>query len=174
MSTAGHKGLVQVYTGDGKGKTTAALGLAMRAVGRGLKVIMIQFLKGEESGELLFISQYHPFDIVQLNEGNCFQQSEEELRKVVDETMMRANEVIMGGQYNLVILDEIFVAASKGLLAVGDILGLMEKKPDHVELVLTGRNAPPEVVKDADLVTEMLMIKHPYTEGMAQRKGIEL
>ena len=174
MSNAGHKGLVQVYTGDGKGKTTAALGLAMRAVGRGLKVIMIQFLKGEESGELLFVSQHHPFDIVQLNEGNCFQQSQEELRKVVDKTMIRANEVIMGGEYNLVILDEIFVAANRGLLAVEDILGLMEKKPDHVELVLTGRNAPPEVVKDADLVTEMLMIKHPYTEGMAQRKGIEL
>ena len=174
MSSTGRKGLVQVYTGDGKGKTTAALGLAMRAVGRGLKVIMIQFLKGEESGELLFVSQHHPFDIVQLNEGNCFQQSEGELRQVVEETMSYADKAIMGGEYDLVILDEIFIAASKDLVTTEDILGLMQRKPDHVELVLTGRNAPPEVVKDADLVTEMLMIKHPYTEGMAQRKGIEL
>lgn len=174
MSTTGHKGLVQVYTGDGKGKTTAALGLAMRAVGRGLKVIMIQFLKGKESGELLFVSQHHPFDIMQLNEGDCFQQSEEELRKVVDETMACTDKAIMGGEYDLVILDEIFIAVSKGLVTTEDILGLMQRKPDHVELVLTGRNAPLEVVKEADLVTEMLMIKHPYTKGTAQRRGIEL
>ena len=168
------KGLVQVYTGDAKGKTTAALGLAMRAVGRGLKVIMIQFLKGDESGEHLFVSQYHPFEIVQVNKGNCFKQSNGELRRVVAETMARAREVVMGGEYDVVILDEIFVASGKELLDVEDILGLIEKKPSSVELVLTGRNAPAEVVKKADLVTEMLMIKHPFTQGVGQRLGIEL
>jgi len=168
------EGLVEVYTGDAKGKTTAALGLAMRAVGRGLKVIMIQFLKGDESGEHLFVSQYHPFEIVQVNKGNCFKQSNRELRRVVAETMARAKEVVMGGEYDVVILDEIFIASSKELLDVEDILDLIEKKPSSVELVLTGRNAPAEVVKKADLVTEMLMIKHPFTQGVGQRLGIEL
>jgi len=168
------KGLVQIYTGDGKGKTTASLGLAMRAVGRGFKVIMIQFLKGEESGELLFVSRYHPFEIVQLNDNNCFQQSEEELRVVVERTWTYAEENVLSEKYDLVILDEVFVAVSKGLLAAEDILSLMQRKPEQVELVLTGRNAPSEVVKEADLVTEMLMIKHPYTEGIGQREGIEL
>ena len=168
------KGLVLVYTGDAKGKTTAALGLAVRAVGRGLKVIMIQFLKGDESGEHLFVSQYHPFEIVQVNKGNCFKQSNRELRRVVAETMARAKEVVMGGEYDVVILDEIFIASSKELLDVEDILDLIEKKPSSVELVLTGRNAPAEVVKKADLVTEMLMIKHPFTQGVGQRLGIEL
>ena len=168
------KGLVQVYTGNGKGKTTAALGLAMRAMGQGFKVIMIQFLKGEESGEILFVEQYHPFEIVQINEGSCFQQSDNELRAIIGKTFSHAQETLMSGQYDMVILDEIFIATSKGLLPEEDILRLMRDKPYHVELVLTGRMAPPEIVREADLVTEMLMIKHPFTEGIGQRKGIEL
>ena len=168
------RGLVQIYTGNGKGKTTAALGLAMRAVGQGFKVIMIQFLKGEESGELLFVEQYHPFEIVQLNKGSCFQQSDDELQSVVGKTLSYAQETLMSEQYDMVILDEVFVAISKGLLLEEDILRLMRDKPDHVELVLTGRIAPPGIVREADLVTDMLMIRHPFTEGIGQRKGIEL
>ena len=168
------KGLIQVYTGNGKGKTTAALGLAMRAAGRGLKVIIIQFLKGEECGEHLFISQNTKIKILQLNTGNCLQQSTAELQQVVEETWVCSQEKVASGEYDLVILDEVFVAIHRELLLATDVLELMGHKPDHVELVLTGRNVPPEIVREADLVTEMLMIKHPYTEGIGQRMGIEL
>ncbi|MDY6834859.1 MAG: cob(I)yrinic acid a,c-diamide adenosyltransferase [Chloroflexota bacterium] len=170
----GSRGLIQVYTGDGKGKTTAALGLAIRAAGRDLLVIMIQFLKGEESGEHLFLSRQKQIEILQLNTDNCFQQSTAELQQIVEKTWSCSREKVMGGEYDVVILDEVFVAISREMLLIADVLDLMRQKPDHVELVLTGRNASPEIVREADLVTEMLMIKHPHTEGIGQRIGIEL
>jgi len=168
------RGLVHVYTGDGKGKTTAALGLALRAAGRGLKVVLIQFLKGDaDCGEHLFASRYHPFDIIQLTRGNCFTMPEEELREDVEKTMTAAEKVIAGGEYQLVILDEIFVAMKRGFLDPDRVIGLIQGKPDSVELVLTGRDAPEEIRNLADYVTEMRMLKHPYTRGIAARKGIE-
>ena len=167
------KGLVHVYTGDGKGKTTAALGLAIRAVGQGMKVAFIQFLKGQPCGEHFFVSQYHPFDIAQVSVGDSFQKSKEQLSQEAQQTLAYAEQEILSGKYDLVILDEILVAVNQGLITVKQVLGLLDAKPSSVELVLTGRKAPPEIIQRADLVTEMLMIKHPFTEGTGARRGIE-
>jgi cob(I)alamin adenosyltransferase len=167
------KGLVHVYTGDGKGKTTAALGLAIRAVGQGMKVAFIQFVKGLPCGEHFFAKQYNPFEIVQISVGDSFKKSKEQLSQEARQTLAYAEQEIASGKYGLVILDEIFVAINQGLITVKQVLDLLDAKPASVELVLTGRKAPPEIVQRADLVTEMLMIKHPLTEGTSARRGIE-
>jgi len=173
MTQTAGKGLIQIYTGDGKGKTTAALGLAMRAAGQGLRVSFIQFLKGEPGGEHLFASRYHPFDIVQGSAKSVFTQSRERLKEDVQQTLAMALEQMQSGNYELLILDEIFVAVSGRLITTEQVLDFLEKKPDSIELVLTGRNAPPEIVKRADLVTEMHMVKHPFNRGIRARPGIE-
>ena len=168
------KGLIQVYTGDGKGKTTAALGLALRAAGQKMKVVIIQFVKGGRTcGEHLFAEKYRPFDIVQLNTGNSFTQTAEELRPVTEQTLSLAEETLTKGEYDVVVLDEVLVALSKNLTTLPRIMELIDRKPDHVELVLTGRQAPQEVIQRADLVTEMVAVKHPYTRGITARRGIE-
>jgi len=168
------KGLIQVYTGDGKGKTTAALGLALRTVGQGKKVIVIQFVKGNRTcGEHLFVSKYHPFDIVQLSTRSRFGQTIEELRLTAERTLTFAEEAMLGGKYDMVILDEIFVAVKKGLIATEQVKDLMCKKPEGVELILTGRGASEEIIQHADLVTEMTPVKHPLTSGIPVRRGIE-
>lgn len=167
-------GLVQVYTGDGKGKTTAALGLALRMAGQGGKVIIIQFLKGgSPGGEHRFIEKYRPFEIVKPNKGNALKQSLGELRPVTERTFALAQETVMHGGYDLVILDEILVAVSKGLLEPARVLDLIARKPPEVELVLTGRGAPHEIIERADLVTEMKAVKHPMEKGIKARPGIE-
>jgi cob(I)alamin adenosyltransferase len=167
------KGLVHVYTGDGKGKTTAALGLAMRAAGQGMNVSFIQFIKGEPCGEHLFVKQHNSFEIVQISVGDSFKKSKEQLSQEVHQTLAYAEQEILSGKYDLIILDEIFVAINQGLITVKQVLELLDSKPASVELVLTGRNAPPEITQRADLVTEMLMIKHPFTGGTSARRGIE-
>jgi cob(I)alamin adenosyltransferase len=173
MAETDFKGLIQVYTGDGKGKTTAALGLAMRASCQGLKVIFIQFLKSQPGGEHFFTEKYKPFEIIHFGQGDLFKKSEQELLQETMQAYEFAQKALISGKYDMVILDEIFIAHWRGLLSLQQILDLMQKKPGHVELVMTGRKAPQEVVKLADLVTEMLSIKHPFTEGIQQRKGIE-
>jgi len=167
------KGLVHVYTGDGKGKTTAALGLAMRAVGQGMKVAFIQFIKGEPCGEHFFAKRYDPFEIVQISVGDSIKKSKKQLSQEAQHTLDYAEHEILSGKYDLVVLDEIFVAINQGLITVKQVLELLDSKPASVELVLTGRNAPPEITQRADLVSEMLMIKHPFTEGTSARRGIE-
>lgn len=168
------KGLIQIYTGDGKGKTTASLGQALRAAGRGFKVIMVQFVKGDpNSGEHMFVKKYPSFQIEQPNQGNCFVQPREELKAAVDKAMALARQHLTKGDYDMVILDEIFIAVNMGLLTEAEVLELMDLKPEKTELVLTGRYAPPEIVRRADLVTEMLMIKHPFTQGIEARPGVE-
>ena len=166
-------GLIQIYSGDGKGKTTAALGLAMRAAGHGMKVVFIQFMKGEPGGEHLFVSQHQPFSIVQLSTGDIFTKSDEQLKAEAQQTLEYAEQEMVGGGYDLVILDEILVAINRGFITTQQVLDLLDKKPDPVELVLTGRRAPREITQRADLVTEMLMIKHPFVEGVGARRGIE-
>jgi len=173
MSEKTNKGLIQVYTGDGKGKTTAALGLAVRAAGHGMKVGFVQFLKGEPCGEHLFMSQYHDFDIVQIGTGDSFTKSREELTEEMQQTLAYTEQQMLSGRYDLLILDEIFIAIQKGLTATEQVLDLLEKRPESVELVLTGRYAPAKVVERADLVTEMHMIKHPFNQGICARPGIE-
>ncbi len=168
------RGLIQVYTGDGKGKTTAALGLSLRAAGQGMKVLFIQFIKGRHTcGEHLFTSQYHPFDIIQPNTKDSFNQTSEELRPTTEQTLSLAENAILSGNYDMVILDEILVAANMGIISTAQILELMSKKPDKMELILTGRGASQEILEQADLVTEMVAVKHPFTRGIAARRGIE-
>jgi cob(I)alamin adenosyltransferase len=173
MSEEGERGLIQIYTGEGKGKTTAALGLALRAVGQGMRVGFIQFLKGEPCGEHFFVSRYHPFDIVQISAGDVFTKSREQLKLEAQRTLGYAEEQMLSGRYDLLILDEILIAIHKGLIATKQVLDLLEKKPASLELILTGRHAPSALVQKADLVTEMRMIKHPFEKGVSARVAIE-
>jgi cob(I)alamin adenosyltransferase len=167
-------GLVQVYTGDGKGKTTAALGLALRASGQGLRVGFLQFLKGfPRSGEHLFVARYPAFEIIQPNPKNVFRQSEAERNAAALEALAMAREMLASERHDLLILDEVLTALSLRALSLADVLALIEDKPEHQELVLTGRGAPAEVIERADLVTEMVPHKHPYEKGVPARRGVE-
>ncbi|MHA1581099.1 MAG: cob(I)yrinic acid a,c-diamide adenosyltransferase [Candidatus Baldrarchaeia archaeon] len=170
------KGFVHVYTGNGKGKTTAALGLGLRAIGHGLKVYMIQFMKGGFNyGEYRSVKLLPNFKIVQFGGPELVNPSNptEEDVKAAREALNHAREIIMSGEYDVVILDEINVAIDFKLIDVQDVLELIKKKPKHVELILTGRYAPSEIIKAADLVTFMREIKHPYRQGLPARKGID-
>ena len=169
------KGYVQVYTGDGKGKTTAAIGLAVRAVGAGLNVFIGQFVKGMHYSELKSLERFSPEIEVKQYGRPSFVHS-----KPVDEDFAVARagyeeikEIIKSGQYDLVILDEANIAVHFKLLSVEDLLTLINMKPESVELVFTGRKADPRLVEKADLVTEMRNVKHYYTKGVLARKGIE-
>jgi cob(I)alamin adenosyltransferase len=168
--------LVQVYTGDGKGKTTCALGLAFRAVGRGLKALMIQFLKGRGTGEMRAVARLAP-DLTLRPFGrsglvNLRAPAPEDLA-LIKEAWETARQAIAGGDYDLVILDEINLVLAYGLLALPELLESLARRPPWVEVVLTGRQAPPELVAAADLVTEMRPVKHYYEAGVQARKGIE-
>lgn len=170
----GRTGLVHIYTGEGKGKTTAALGLAMRAAGHGLKVLFVQFVKGDSNcGEHFFVKRYRPFEIVQLSSKSSFQQTPEELCMEAEKTMSYVEGAVFKGKYDMVIMDELCYALSHGALPLQRVLDLVRKKPRSLELILTGRGAPQELIEQADLVTEMMQIKHPFEKGIKSRKGIE-
>lgn len=170
-----HKGLVQVYTGPGKGKTTAALGLALRATGHGLKVIFIKFLERDfPYGENAFVSRFQPFEIVRMSQGkNQPLLSLEERRSAAQQALSYAERVVTEGNHNVVILDDIFNEVDLGVLSVDDLMRLIALKPQWVELILTGPVAPREVMKQANLVTQMIMIKHPFYDNVGPRKGID-
>jgi cob(I)alamin adenosyltransferase len=171
------QGLIQVYTGNGKGKTTAALGLALRAVGRGLRVCMFQFIKGGEPyGEHLAAARLVPeLTIIQTGRDSWIfkDRLDPEDIRIAAETLERARQAITGGEYDLVILDEINGAAWFGLIDVEEVLSVMAAKPPRLELVLTGRGAHEKVIEAADLVTEMFELKHYYRKGIPARVGIE-
>ncbi len=169
-------GTVQVYTGDGKGKTTAALGLALRAVGHGLRVYMIQFMKGSENyGELKAAKELPGFVIEQSGRDTFVDKKHPAAEDVelAKAGLEKARRAIEGGEYDVVILDEINVALDFGLVSLDDVRRLIEEKPESLELVLTGRSAHPEIVKLADLVSEVLNIRHHYDAGIEAREGIE-
>jgi cob(I)alamin adenosyltransferase len=171
------RGCVQVYTGNGKGKTTAALGLALRAVGRGLKVCFFQFIKGGGPyGEHLIAEKLAPlFTIIQSGRAGWVNTRDiSEDRRVAQEGLLQVQEILKSGDYDLVVLDEIHGAVGFGLIDVEQVLELMAMKPERSELVLTGRNAHERVIEAADLVTEMLEIKHYYAAGVPARTGIEM
>jgi cob(I)alamin adenosyltransferase len=169
------KGFVHIYTGPGKGKTTAAIGLGIRAVGAGLKVYMIQFMKGRRYSELDALKNNPNFTIVQYGRDEFV--SKEKPDKIdidlAQKGFAHARETIKSEKYDMLILDEINVAVDFKLVDLKDVLKLIKEKPKKLEIVLTGRYAHPEVVKVADLVTEMLEIKHPYQKGVKARKGID-
>jgi cob(I)alamin adenosyltransferase len=171
------RGLVIVLTGDGKGKTTAALGMAMRAVGRGMRVAMVQFIKARRTGEHEAAARLGPDLEVHLA-GRGFvppvgQGPVEEHRQAAREALQRVRQFLRAGRHGLVIADEVLMAVHLGLLEPNDVVGLLEDRPAPVHLVLTGRGAPPEVIERADLVTEMRPVKHPFDRGVEAQPGIE-
>jgi cob(I)alamin adenosyltransferase len=172
------KGLIQVYTGNGKGKTTAALGLALRAVGHGLKVLVIQFMKGNISyGELESSKKLSPcLTIKQMGRETFVSKTSPDPVdiKLAQDGFALAKKAVLDTDYDIVILDEINVAVDYGLISLSDLLHLLDTKPIGVELILTGRNARLEILEKADLVTEMVEQKHYYKNGISSRKGIEI
>ena len=173
------RGLIIVYTGGGKGKTTAALGAALRACGHGWKVFMVQFIKGPwRYGELEAAKRLAPdFEIVLAGKGfykiRGDRLPEEVHRQAAEEGLALCREKIASGEYDLIILDEINVAVHEGLIPVGEVLALLDAKPEPLHLILTGRNAHPRIIERADLVTEMREVKHPYAQGIPAQRGIE-
>jgi len=168
-------GHVQVYTGDGKGKTTAALGLAIRAAGAGMRVFLARFLKTGDSSELTALERFADLVTVRSYGRAGFIRGEPapEDRERARNGFTEVRAAVASGAYPLVILDEVNVAVHLGLLPAEEVLDLMDKRPGHVELVLTGRQADPRIVERADLVTEMREVKHPYHAGVPARKGID-
>ena len=171
------KGLVQIYTGEGKGKTTAALGLAVRAIGHGFQVYIIQFMKGKGgSGELESLKRLQPECQIEhfgaqgwVHKGENLEEHIKQVRKAFRKTQ----EIIASGEWDIVILDEILNALYFELIPECEVLELLDKKPLYVELVLTGRNASQAFIEKADLVTEMVQRKHPFEQGIMARAGIE-
>jgi cob(I)alamin adenosyltransferase len=181
-------GLVHVYTGDGKGKTTAALGLALRAAGHGLRTYIGQFMKGQDYGELegverlgadalgrpwVTIEQFGKPTFIHISADGTGSTATEEDVRLAREGLAAVRQAIQSGEYDLVVLDEINVALYFRLLTVQKVLDVIDAKPEDVELVLTGRHVPDEILARADYVTEMREVKHPYQRGIQARKGIE-
>lgn len=169
-------GLVQVYTGNGKGKTTAALGLALRAAGSDLRIYIGQFLKARPCGELASIqhlSQQITLEQYGIGRWATKGNPNPDQLTAAQNGLLKLYQALNSGLYNIVIADEINVAVHLGLLAEDDLLTLAKDKPPAVELVITGRHAPQSILDRADLVTEMRQVRHPYCDGVPARKGIE-
>ena len=169
------KGYIQVYTGDGKGKTTAAIGLAIRAAGAGLRVLIAQFINRGEFSEIKSLKRFSDLiTVAQFGRGHfivgdpppeCIEKAHLGLECVAS--------CIVSGEYDVVILEEANIAVKRGFLSVQDLLDLIDIKPDNMEMVITGRNADPKIIARADLVTEMKKIKHYFDQGQRARVGIE-
>ncbi len=170
------KGLVQVFTGEGKGKTTAALGTVIRALGHGLRVFIVVFMKGDYPyGEWEVLSRLSnvsvaKFGTMDFTDPENVKPEEKEQAKLA---LLAAREAVLSGNYDLVVLDEVNIAVAWKLIELDEVLKLIRDKPQNVELILTGRYADEKIVETANLVTEMRSIKHPYGEGTMARKGIE-
>ncbi|OGW83439.1 MAG: cob(I)yrinic acid a,c-diamide adenosyltransferase [Omnitrophica bacterium RIFCSPLOWO2_01_FULL_45_10] len=174
MTYKSKKRLVQVYTGNGKGKTTAAIGLAIRAAGAGYKVYIQQFIKGRIYSELKALSKIKNIKAEQCGRGCFIKGKPTMLDKICAQSgLLRAEQIIMSGKYDLVILDEVNVALKLGLIECEKVIDIISRKPKDVEIVLTGRYCPSCILECADLVTEMREIKHPYKKGIPARRGIE-
>ena len=167
--------MIQVYTGNGKGKTTAALGLAIRAAGSGLQVYIGQFVKGKNYGELKALKKIKNIRVEQFGRG-CFlkERPAREDIELAGKGFEKIKKIISEGKYNVVILDEINIALKLGLIKLRGLLSLIKKTPKKIELVLTGRYAHPKITEVADLVSEIKEIKHYFQKGVQARKGIEL
>ena len=170
------KAIIQVYTGDGKGKTTAATGLMVRALGQGLKVLLVRFLKPLDppSGELELLRKQPKFDMLTAGLGGVYDRNADvDFARDTADIFKLAREKIMDGDYDLVVLDEFNNVLHKNYLPLQQGLDLLRGRPTGTELVLTGRNAPDEVLELAKLVTRMEKVKHPFEDGLPARQGIE-
>lgn len=173
------KGLIHIYTGDGKGKTTAAIGLGVRACGRGMRVLMVQFLKGMPTGETLSLKALEPGFVLYRGTRTTkftWEMSEEEKDQAAAEQqsiLEFAQKAVAKGECDLLILDEVLGAVSSGMLEMKRLLEFVNGKPDGLEMVLTGRGAPQELVALADYVSQIHSVKHPSDKGISGRKGIE-
>jgi cob(I)alamin adenosyltransferase len=171
-----NKGYIHIYTGDGKGKTTAAIGLAVRAAGSGVSSKIIQFLKGRHSGERESLKALNEFITIENFGCEKFIKDDfnsDEHKKIAQKGFSRVKDVIASGFSGVLVLDEIITAVNLKLIEESELVMLMETKPENIELVLTGRNANQNIIEKADLVTEMKCIKHYYNAGVKSRKGIE-
>ena len=168
-------GYLQVYSGEGKGKTTAALGLAMRAAGAGLKVYVAQFVKGMKYSELAALEKLSEYITVKQYGRDCFikKSPQKEDIQAAQAGLKEVGEIMLSGKYQVIILDEANIATHYNLFTVEDLLDFIRSKPEDVELVITGRRADPRILEEADLVTEMKEIKHYYQKGVQARDGIE-
>lgn len=168
------KGFVQVYTGNGKGKTTAAIGLAMRAAGAGLHVFIAQFAKGMKTGELESLKKLGGnITVKQYGLPDFIKKPNDRDMELAANGISDVKEALLSGKYDIVILDEANVAVDLNLCSPEDIIEILNLRPDNVEIVITGRNAHPVILERADLITEMKEIKHYYNRGVQARKGIE-
>lgn len=170
------RGLIFVYTGNAKGKTTAALGLALRAIGHGHRVLMLQFMKGRDYGEAISADKYLPnLRIIKCGQDRFVKKNKATPLDIelAGKGLKLAQEAIASDKYDLIILDEINVAVDFGLIPLEEVLELIRTKPYRLDLGLTGRYAAPEVIEKADLVTVMTEIKHPYNQGIPAKAGFE-
>ncbi len=169
------KGMIHVYTGNGKGKTTAALGLALRAAGAGLKVFIAQFVKGMHYSELDSLKVFKKQITVKQYGLNCFIKKEPKREDIqaARKGLKEVTEILKSGKYQLVILDEANIAVYYNLFSVDELIDAIESRAAHIEVVVTGRNANKKLIDKADLVTEMKEIKHYYQKGIKARAGIE-
>jgi len=170
------KGLVQIFTGDGKGKTSAALGTVVRALGHGLRVYFAFFMKGDYPyGERNTLSKLPNVNIASFGSGNFVNPADIKPEDIEQarQALAKAREAMLSGKYDLVVLDEVNVAVAWKLVELDEVLKLIKDKPNNVELILTGRNADAKLIELADLVTEMRKIKHPYDKGIKMRQGID-
>ena len=170
------KGLIQVYTGNGKGKTTAAFGQALRAIGQGFRVCIIQFMKGRKYGECLAGEKYVPNLTIHLSGLDSFVMRENPAPLDIElarRGLALARKAINSGEYDMVILDELNVAADFKLIPLDEVIDLIKSKPAAIDLIFTGRYAPPEVIALADTVSEIREVRHHYTAGIKERAGIE-
>jgi cob(I)alamin adenosyltransferase len=169
------KGFIQVYTGNGKGKTTAALGLSIRAAGAGLKVFIAQFMKMGDYSEIKALKRFsdlitvEQYGIGKFIKGSPSSKDIEASKKGIK----KVKEVVSSGEYDVIVIEEGNMAAYFNLVSVDDLLDIIENKPENIEIVITGRNADPRIIEKADLVTEMKEIKHYYQKGVKAREGIE-
>jgi cob(I)alamin adenosyltransferase len=169
------KGYIHIYTGNGKGKTTSAIGLGIRATGAGLKVHMIQFMKGRKYSELKTIDNINNFTYSQHGRDKFVNKENPEQIDIdlAQEGFNYTKELLKSNKYDMIILDEINIAVDFNLILLDEVMKLIKEKPEKLELVLTGRYAHPEIQKSSDYVTEMLEIKHLYQQGIEARKGVD-
>jgi cob(I)alamin adenosyltransferase len=169
------KGYVQVYTGNGKGKTTAALGLALRAAGAGYRVFIGQFVKGMRYSEIETLTRLSDLITIKQYGRDCFIKSQptDDDRSMASSGLQEIRKIVFSGDYRLIILDEANIAIYYNLFSLEALLNLIRTRPEHVELVITGRDAHPSLLEEADLVTEMREVKHYYLQGVVARAGIE-